>query len=350
MKKALKIVGNILLWLVVIFALLITILVFSSTNSNGVSNLMGYIPLTVDSQSMSPTFNEGDLIICKQIDDVKSLEIGDVITFWTIIDGQKVKNTHRIVRINDTGTSRSFVTRGDNNPIDDEMPAYQGDLIGKWTNIRLTGAGNIMAFLRTKVGFFVCILIPMALFFLFELYKFIVTVIKVRHPDPEPQLDEEEIKRRAIEEYLAEQKAKEEAESAKKDDKPAENDKAEDKKSEEKKDDKPAENDKAEDKKSEEKKDDKPAENDKAEDKKSEEKKDDKPAENDKAEDKKSEEKKDDKPAESDKAEDKKSEEKKDDKPAESDKAEDKKPEEKKDDKPAENDKAEDKKPDSKEK
>ena len=85
------------------------------------------------------------------------------------------------------------------------MPAYAGDLIGQWTNVRLAGLGNVMNFLRTKTGFFVCILIPMAIFFLFELYKFIVVLIEVKHEDA-VELDEEEIKRRAIEEYLAQQK------------------------------------------------------------------------------------------------------------------------------------------------
>lgn len=220
MKKVLKVVVNVIAWLVVLLALLVTILVFSSGSSNGVPNLMGYIPLTVESDSMSPTFRAGDLIICKQIDDINELAEGDVITFWTIIDGQKVKNTHRIVGINEAETTRSFVTRGDNNPIDDDMPAYAGDLIGKWTNFKLTNAGTAMAFLRTKVGFFVCILIPMAIFFLIELYKFIVTLIEVKRP-AEAALDEEEIKRRAIEEYLAAQK-KESGDSA---DKPADTEK-----------------------------------------------------------------------------------------------------------------------------
>lgn len=215
MKKVLKITANVAAWLLVIFALIITILVFSSTNNGGVPNLLGFIPLTIESQSMSPTFNEGDLIISQQIDDVSTLQKGDVITFWTIIEGRKVKNTHRIVKVNEVNGSYSFITRGDNNPIDDEIPAYQADIIGKWTNIRLTGAGTIMAFLRTKLGFFVCILIPMAIFFLIELYKFIVTVIKVKQPAVEPPLDEEEIKRRAIEEYLAAQKEKEKKEEPK---------------------------------------------------------------------------------------------------------------------------------------
>ena len=48
-------------------------------------------------------------------------------------------------------------------------------------------------------------MIPMIIFFLFELYKLIVVIIEIKHSDV-PELDEEEIKRRAIEEYLAEQK------------------------------------------------------------------------------------------------------------------------------------------------
>ena len=205
MKKVLKTIANVLSWIILLLALLVTILVFSSGRNNGVANLFGYIPLTVESDSMKPTFEQGDLIICKEIDNLDTLQIGDVITFWTIIDGRKVKNTHRITQINEFESTKSFITRGDGNLIDDEMPAYAGDLIGKWTDVRISNLGTVMNFLRTKTGFFVCILIPMAIFFLFELYKFIVVLIEVKRP-PVPEIDEEEIKRRAIEEYLAEQK------------------------------------------------------------------------------------------------------------------------------------------------
>ena len=205
MKKVLKTIANVLSWIILLLALLVTVLVFSSGRNNGVANLFGYIPLTVESDSMKPTFEQGDLIICKEIDNLDTLQIGDVITFWTIIDGRKVKNTHRITQINEFESTKSFITRGDGNLIDDEMPAYAGDLIGKWTDVRISNLGTVMNFLRTKTGFFVCILIPMAIFFLFELYKFIVVLIEVKRP-PVPEIDEEEIKRRAIEEYLAGQK------------------------------------------------------------------------------------------------------------------------------------------------
>ena len=211
MKKAVKITVNILAWIVLVFALLITLIVFSSEKNNGVSNIFGYMPLTVESDSMSPTFKQGDMILCKEIDDVNDLKKDDVITFWTIIDGKRVKNTHRIVEVNNVDGSVSFITRGDNNSADDEVPAYSSDIIGKWTDVKISGFGKVLDFLKTKKGFFICIIIPLAVFFLFELYKFIATIIEVKNGDKSEKLDEEEIKRRAIEEYLAEKKKSEEA-------------------------------------------------------------------------------------------------------------------------------------------
>ncbi len=205
MKKALSIFVNVLAWIVLIFALLITIMVFSSSKNNGVAHLFGYMPMAVESDSMKPTFKQGDLIICKEIDDFNSVKENDVITFWTTIDGQRVKNTHRIVEVlNDDGIVK-YVTKGDNNPVNDTDVISQSAVIGEWTDVKLPFIGRVMDFLRTKTGFFICIVIPMAIFFLFELYKFIATIIEAKRPEP-AELDEEEIKRRAIEEYLAAQK------------------------------------------------------------------------------------------------------------------------------------------------
>ena len=212
MKKAVKVIFSVLSWIVLIFALLVTILVFTADRNNGVSSLLGYIPLTVESDSMKPTFSKNDLIIDKEIDDVNTLKKGDVITFWTIIDGKKVKNTHRITEVKNVNGNISFITKGDNNDVKDSLAVYSADIIGKWTDVRIGGFGKVMSFLRTKTGFFICILIPMALFFLFELYKLIVVIVEVKRPAVS-ELDEEEIKKKAIEEYLAEQKEKEKSES-----------------------------------------------------------------------------------------------------------------------------------------
>ena len=159
--------------------------------------------MTVETDSMKPTFNSGDLIIVKET-DIMELKPGDVITYNALINGKMAKNTHRIVEVNNAEGKVSFITKGDNNPVTDDNAVAAADVIGKWTKGRVIGGGKAMNFLRTKKGFFICIVIPMAIFFLIELYKFIVTLIEVRKPSM-TEAEEEEIKRKAVEEYLAKQ-------------------------------------------------------------------------------------------------------------------------------------------------
>lgn len=212
MKKALKIILDVLAWILLIIALLITILVFASARNDGIPNIFGIMPMSVKSDSMSPTFKKGDMIIVKEIDDLYSLQKDDVITFYTIVDGSRIINTHRIVDIKEEGGSRNYITRGDNNSVDDNLPVGASDIIGRWTGTKLGGIGGFFDYLQTKTGFFVCVIIPIALFFIFELYKFIMTLLEAKKEAAgEEQLDEEEIKRRAVEEYLAKQAAEKEA-------------------------------------------------------------------------------------------------------------------------------------------
>lgn len=202
MKKFLKVFVNVLAWILLGLALLVTIAVFSSERNNGVAKLFGLMPMSVQSDSMAPTFREGDLVIVKEIDDLYALKEDDVITFYTIIDGQRVLNTHRIISVNKLDSSINFTTKGDNNSIADSVEVGPADIIGKWTGVRLAGIGKVVNFLKTRTGFFICIVIPMAIFFLIELYKFITTLIAFKKRKMTNE-EEEEIKRRAVEEYLA---------------------------------------------------------------------------------------------------------------------------------------------------
>ena len=215
MKKALKIIVDVLAWILLIAAMFITLLVFVGSKNNGIPNLFGTMFMSVQSPSMEPTFKQGDMILVKKVDDLYTLQKDDVITFYTLVDGARIINTHRIVEVKDENNVRSFITRGDNNPIDDTLPVYSADIIGKWTGTRLPGLGKAMDFLQTKTGFFVCVLIPIALFFIFELYKFIVALIETRNEAKQlSEEDEEEIKRKAVEEYLAAEAAKKAAAEA----------------------------------------------------------------------------------------------------------------------------------------
>ena len=59
------------------------------------------------------------------------------------------------------------------------------------------------------LGFFLCIVLPLILFFLYELYRFITILVSEKQKKAEDKAieSEEDIKRRAIEEYLAAQAA-----------------------------------------------------------------------------------------------------------------------------------------------
>ena len=87
---------------------------------------------------------------------------------------------------------------------------------------KLPGVGNVIKFLRSSLGFFLCIVLPLILFFLFELYNFIkVLVTEKAKKAPVSKETEEEIKKRAIEEYLKSQEAAKADETSQKDEDPA---------------------------------------------------------------------------------------------------------------------------------
>lgn len=212
MKKVVGIVINVILWLFVVFAALTTVVVFTGTSNNGVGNLFGYMPFSIQTQSMEPTIKAGDVVIGKEV-DFNTLKEGDIITYWTTVDEQKILNTHRITKVisNGKGSVPSFKTKGDNNQIKDEYTVAAADIVAKY-NSKISGLGKAVDFLETQKGFFICIVLPLILFFLYQLYHFIKVIVTVKQENAGlSKEDEEELKKKAVEEYLAKQKEEQEA-------------------------------------------------------------------------------------------------------------------------------------------
>ena len=75
---------------------------------------------------------------------------------------------------------RSYTTIGDNNNgIADLHVISDGDIIGKYSG-RIPGAGKIMDFLSGSVGFLVVIVLPMLLFFIYQVYNLIMISIRLK--------------------------------------------------------------------------------------------------------------------------------------------------------------------------
>lgn len=178
MKKVLNIIISVILWIVILLAAMYAFVTLATRDSNNVASIAGFSPLTVQSQSMSPTFNAGDLIIIKKVDK-STLKEGDIITFHTIIENQYALNTHRIISIDDSMGARSYTTQGDNNVIADTHTIADGDIVGKYI-CRIPKFGYVMDFLSGKIGFLVVIVLPLLIFFIYQIYHLIMVIIDLK--------------------------------------------------------------------------------------------------------------------------------------------------------------------------
>ncbi len=177
-KKAASIVISVIMWVIILIAALYAFTTLATKDDGSVADLAGFTPLTVQSESMAPTFDEGDLIVIQKC-DLATLKTGDIITFHTIIDGQYALNTHRIDSIEEVAGARSYTTKGDNNAITDDHIISDVDIVGKYA-VRLPYMGHVMNFLSSSVGFLVVIVIPMLLFFIYQVYHLIIVGMNLK--------------------------------------------------------------------------------------------------------------------------------------------------------------------------
>lgn len=217
MKIVIKRIVNIVVDILVVLVLMVSILVVIlslTTKSSGVPNIFGIAPLSVQTASMEDTINPGDLIFCDVAENEEEYQKGDIVTFPIEINGEKVLNTHRIVEVVKDENITYYRTQGDNketNPEPDEELQTASTIVAKYTGTKIAGWGNVLSFIRTQLGFFLCILLPMIIFFIYEGIRVIINLLAYNKEKAIEEAKEtlnnseltEEQKQKAIEEYLA---------------------------------------------------------------------------------------------------------------------------------------------------
>ena len=287
MAKEKKEKGKVRIWIENIIEILIVIvcLVFSIVtiaNPGGVKEDYSKISVSwmpVLSESMSGTFEKGDLIFGEKIGRDSEgkvneiLDINDVAIF--IVNDPKLSeyqyiNTHRVVgyyyeytedgksyagydrllgeeSVTDAESASAFatslgwtefnitgyVTSGDNKSIyyvdgditgelikpsntaliDDYFPSIQG-VIGRWNGKKISGLGGVITWMKQPTNFFFVVICPLVVLFGYNVWVIIQYVLEVKTAKARKlayeealangisKEDEEEIKRKAIEEYL----------------------------------------------------------------------------------------------------------------------------------------------------
>lgn len=200
-KAILNTIINILIVLVLITSLLIAVMALTS-KSSGISTIFGTTIQPIQSDSMkggSPDgyeggdFQKGDLMLAKatNYDTSAVYDLGDIVTFKIQdTDGNDALISHRIVNVvKDENGTYSYQTQGDNREmakVPDQLDEsdyihaqdiasvfYSDDYQGKI----LKGLGAPLDFLRTQMGFFLVVLLPMIIFFMYALIRVVLSAV-----------------------------------------------------------------------------------------------------------------------------------------------------------------------------
>ncbi len=125
-KNTSKTFKRVLHIVLIIFIYNAILLFFSSINKMQDFSFLGYKAFVITTNSMEPSIKHGDAVLTKKPKE-KNLEEGDIITFNR--DNEAI--THRILRVDKEEGTTYYVTKGDNNNVEDKRKVSFDDIEGK---------------------------------------------------------------------------------------------------------------------------------------------------------------------------------------------------------------------------
>lgn len=223
-KLVFSIIVDVILGLAILIGIFVSIFALTSRANNGIPTFFNKSVLTVQSESMTGTFDKGDIIIINKFSDnteerAKQLQEltpnESIVTFYYDLDSDGTDEivTHLYKGTYQVGTQTLYEFKGTYNPDNVELASQyiaSTHLIGRYTETRLSGFGTVLDFLRSSLGFGLVIMLPIFIFFLYSLIKLILVFAERNHEktvkNAVASLSEEErerIKRELLEELKA---------------------------------------------------------------------------------------------------------------------------------------------------
>ncbi|MFJ7745497.1 signal peptidase I SipW [Peribacillus sp. NPDC097295] len=151
MKRTLKVISNLITFVLFLNLMVMVFLIISSKASGGEPQVFGYQLKTVLSGSMEPTFQTGSVIAVKPLDsdEKKALQKDDIITFQT---SEEILITHRIFKVNSSGEHVLYDTKGDNNKTADADPVLSENIVALYSGFTIPYVGYFIDFTQSKEG------------------------------------------------------------------------------------------------------------------------------------------------------------------------------------------------------
>lgn len=174
-KTLVSTIANVVSTIVLIFSIVVcTLVIASMKSSSGVANIFGYSVLSVQSDSMEPVFNEGDLIVIRCTKTTQRFKKGDIVSFIAYdASGTRFVNTHRIVNVVKGETRDRYTTKGDNAPNEDIKKLYSSNIVGIYADKKVSGLGKVVDFFNSPFGVLLSVVIPSAIIIIAQAVSYV---------------------------------------------------------------------------------------------------------------------------------------------------------------------------------
>ena len=172
---ALKILLNIVIFLVCLIAFVLILYVFSAQIHKNDKNYKPFLSFyTIVSPSMNPVIKVYDVVVNTKVNKQEDIEVGDIITYIsTNSTSEGMTITHRVVAISKAENGAyEYQTQGDNNSEPDGVLVTFDNVIGKEIFV-IPKLGRIQFLLANRKGWFILLLIPILIFVLKDIYDLI---------------------------------------------------------------------------------------------------------------------------------------------------------------------------------
>ncbi len=167
--KITKKIWNIVSKIVTIIIAIICIIIVVQKVTNNKQSFLGYRIFRVQTGSMIPKYQIGDVILVKEIDPNK-IKVGDDVTYLGKEGSTKgILITHRVIEIEEIDGKRAFHTQGIANNLED--PVIHGDQINGVVQFRMFILTLICRLLNNKYIFYFCGILPLTIYIFFRVFK-----------------------------------------------------------------------------------------------------------------------------------------------------------------------------------
>lgn len=165
------ILGTILcIFLIPILVINCTLIAKSYLNNEKIPDIGGRFPMIVLTDSMYPSIQSGDLIIC-HTEDPANVKAGDVISFFDPAGNGSTVVTHRVVEVTtDENGGLAWITKGDANNTEDANIVPAENLAGVYS-LRIHNLGSVAIFMQTTKGLIICVVCPILILVIYDMVR-----------------------------------------------------------------------------------------------------------------------------------------------------------------------------------